>query len=114
MAKIKDWDDYFNNESSGLRYIGWRYLINPLPNYLINNLKHNLHEYQKQALEDFIFYVEADEDPKTKTDLRDKDEPIHVMFNMATGSGKTLIMAANILYFIKRGYKKFLFVNHIH
>ncbi len=112
MTKIKDWDDYFYNESNGLRNIGWSYLIEPLPSYLINNLKHNLHGYQKEALEDFIFYVEADENPKTKTDLRDKDEPIHAMFNMATGSGKTLIMAANILYFIKHGYKKFLFVTH--
>ena len=34
------------------------------------------------------------------------------MFNMAKGSGKTLVMAAHLLYFINQGYKKFLFVSH--
>ena len=34
------------------------------------------------------------------------------MFNMATGSGKTLVMAANILYLLNQGYKKILFITH--
>ena len=32
------------------------------------------------------------------------------MFNMATGSGKTLIMAAAILYYYKQGYRHFIFL----
>ncbi|MDA0062985.1 DEAD/DEAH box helicase family protein [Brachyspira hyodysenteriae] len=32
------------------------------------------------------------------------------MFNMATGSGKTLIMASLILYLYEKGYRNFLFL----
>src|SRR5690606_25820580 len=39
-----------------------------------------------------------------------KKYPIHLMFNMATGSGKTLIMAAAILYYYKKGYRHFIFL----
>ena len=35
--------------------------------------------------------------------------PLHVFFNMATGSGKTLIMAGLILYLYEQGYRNFLF-----
>jgi len=31
------------------------------------------------------------------------------MFNMATGTGKTLVMAANILYYYEQGYRHFIF-----
>lgn len=31
------------------------------------------------------------------------------MFNMATGTGKTMLMAACILYYYKQGYRHFLF-----
>ena len=31
------------------------------------------------------------------------------MFNMATGSGKTMLMAGLILYLYKQGYRRFLF-----
>ena len=32
------------------------------------------------------------------------------MFNMATGSGKTFLMGALILYYYKKGYKNFIFL----
>ena len=35
--------------------------------------------------------------------------PLHLLFNMATGSGKTLIMAGLILYLYEKGYRNFLF-----
>ena len=35
--------------------------------------------------------------------------PLHLFFNMATGSGKTLIMAGLILYLYEQGYRNFLF-----
>ena len=38
-----------------------------------------------------------------------KIKPTHLMFNMATGTGKTLLMASCILYYYKRGYRKFIF-----
>lgn len=34
-----------------------------------------------------------------------------LMFNMATGSGKTLVLAASVLYLFKeKGYQNFLFL----
>ena len=35
--------------------------------------------------------------------------PLHLLFNMATGSGKTLVMAGLILYLYEKGYRNFLF-----
>lgn len=35
--------------------------------------------------------------------------PLHLLFNMATGSGKTLIMAGLILRLYEKGYRNFLF-----
>ena len=31
------------------------------------------------------------------------------MFNLATGTGKTLLMASTILYYYNKGYKHFIF-----
>src|SRR3989339_1828257 len=61
-------------------------------------------EYQKEALGRFYYYVE---------EYHQKHKPIHLMFNMATGSGKTLIMAANILYFYQKGYRNFIFFTRL-
>ena len=38
-----------------------------------------------------------------------KNEPTHLMFNMATGTGKTLLMASTLLYYYKQGYRHFIF-----
>ena len=35
--------------------------------------------------------------------------PLHFLFNMATGSGKTLIMAGLILYLYEQGYRNYIF-----
>jgi type III restriction enzyme len=61
-------------------------------------------EYQKEALGRFYYYCE---------DYPGKKNPIHLMFNMATGSGKTMIMAANILYLYQRGYRNFIFFTRL-
>ncbi|MEO0071321.1 MAG: DEAD/DEAH box helicase family protein, partial [candidate division WOR-3 bacterium] len=63
------------------------------------NPKFELREYQKEALGRFDFYF---------TEYRRK-YPAHLLFHMATGSGKTLIMAANILHLYKLGYRNFIF-----
>jgi type III restriction enzyme len=39
-------------------------------------------------------------------------KPYHLLFNMATGSGKTLIMAGLILYLYQKGIRNFLFFVH--
>lgn len=44
-----------------------------------------------------------------KNDFPNKAFPLHFLFNMATGSGKTLIMAGLILYLYEQGYRNFLF-----
>lgn len=72
-----------------------------LPSYIPENLNPNfeLRPYQKQAFENFITHFESSKRPK----------PTQVLFHMATGSGKTLIMAGLMLYLFKQGYRNFLF-----
>jgi type III restriction enzyme len=64
----------------------------------------SIREYQKEALGRFYYYCE---------EYHQKQKPIHLMFNMATGSGKTLIMAVNILYLYKKGYRNFIFFTRL-
>lgn len=73
----------------------------PLPSYIPDNLSNHLElrPYQKQAFENFITYFESGNSKK----------PTQVLFHMATGSGKTLIMAGLMLYLYKKGYRNFLF-----
>ena len=73
-----------------------------LPQYMQENLNQNfeLRPYQIKAFENFITYFENDK-------LCQK--PTQTLFHMATGSGKTLIMAGLILYLYKQGYRNFLF-----
>ncbi|MCZ9897186.1 DEAD/DEAH box helicase family protein [Brachyspira hyodysenteriae] len=59
-----------------------------------------LRPYQVNSLQYFIAYLNEYDNNKNK----------HLMFNMATGSGKTLIMASLILYLYEKGYRNFLFL----
>lgn len=67
-----------------------------IPNYIKENLSKELRDYQKRALQHYLMQRKS---PQTN----------HLMFNMATGSGKTLIMAALMLDCYKRGYRDFVF-----
>ena len=67
-----------------------------IPSYITQNLNKDLREYQITALKHF--YLQ-----------RKKPATNHLMFNMATGSGKTLIMAALMLECYKQGYRNFIF-----
>lgn len=60
-----------------------------------------LRDYQQRAFRYFATYYEND-------NLR-KNKQIHTLFHMATGSGKTVIMAGLIPYLYTKGYRKFLF-----
>ena len=60
-----------------------------------------IREYQEEAFARFIYCLREDFDGKST--------PLHLLFNMATGSGKTLIMAGLILYLYEKGYRNFLF-----
>ena len=74
-----------------------------IPDYLKYNLnpKFELRPYQVEALIRFFHCI--------ANDYPGKERPLHYLFNMATGSGKTLIMAGLILYLFERGYRNFLF-----
>lgn len=72
-----------------------------LPDYVPENLNaaFELRPYQEDAFRNFITFYESDKRPN----------PTQVLFHMATGSGKTLIMAGLIIYLYKLGYRNFLF-----
>jgi len=74
-----------------------------LPEVITQGLSRNieLREYQIDAFKYFIEYY-------TNEKLR-KNKQLHVLFHMATGSGKTVIMAGLLLYLYIMGYKRFLF-----
>ncbi|MED4922469.1 DEAD/DEAH box helicase family protein [Weizmannia sp. CD-2023] len=73
-----------------------------LPKYIPDNLNPSfeLRPYQKDAFCDFITYFENEALCR---------KPTQTLFHMATGSGKTLIMAGLMLYLFKQGYRNFLF-----
>ena len=73
------------------------------PEYINANLVHTLRHYQDQAIRNYHY---------TQTQV--KPSPQHVLFNMATGSGKTDLMAGLILYlYQEQGYRNFLFTVNI-
>lgn len=73
-----------------------------VPPYIQENINPAfvLRPYQVAAFENFITYFEND---------RMCHKPTQTLFHMATGSGKTLIMAGLMLYLYKKGYRNFLF-----
>ncbi len=75
--------------------------VREMPGYISENLNpaFELRPYQKAAFENYITWFESKQRP----------HPIQNLFHMATGSGKTLIMAGLMLYLYKKGYRNFLF-----
>src|SRR5699024_34694 len=72
-----------------------------VPSYIIDNLQHELRDYQLNALVHFMFTQE-----QNIADIHYK----YSLFHMATGAGKTLVMASTILYlYQEHGYKNFIF-----
>ncbi|WP_445486438.1 DEAD/DEAH box helicase family protein [Niallia sp. 03133] len=73
-----------------------------IPDSILQNInpKFELRKYQKEAFSRFMFYME-------KYNRREK--PSQLLFQMATGSGKTLIMAGSILYLYELGYRNIIF-----
>lgn len=74
-----------------------------IPDYILDNLSpvFKMRDYQKDAFEYFLTYMENDKFSKNKQ--------THLLFHMATGAGKTYIMAGSMLYLYNRGYRNFLF-----
>jgi type III restriction enzyme len=82
---------------------GFGLLAKEMPTSMALNLnpRYELRPYQVEALARFFHCHERD--------FPGKALPLHLLFNMATGSGKTLIMAGLILYLYEKGYRNFLF-----
>jgi type III restriction enzyme len=75
-----------------------------VPNHITDNLKPGFGQrpYQIEAFQRFILCYSEDFEGKPK-------RPFHLLYNMATGSGKTLIMAGLMLHLYQKGYRNFLF-----
>ena len=71
-----------------------------LPQAVTDNLGPSLRPYQIDALQRFLYYIDG---------YKQRQAPAHLLFHMATGSGKTVLMAALILDLYTRGYRDFLF-----
>ncbi|EHP9665598.1 DEAD/DEAH box helicase family protein [Escherichia coli] len=75
------------------------------PEYVQNNLKATLRPYQDGALR-CLHYTQRNTE---EANLHYR----HLLFHMATGAGKTLVMAGIILYLFKEyGYQNFIFFVH--
>lgn len=72
------------------------------PEYVTLNLKYPLRPYQNEAIARYMYHFDNDK-------TRDVTRGLRLLFNMATGSGKTMIMAAVMLDLYKRGHRKFVF-----
>lgn len=73
-----------------------------IPSFIQENVNPGfiLRPYQTAAFENFITYFENEKMCR---------KPTQTLFHMATGSGKTMIMAGLMLYLYKKGYRNFLF-----
>lgn len=74
-----------------------------MPDFVTSNLNPAfvVRDYQKEAFARFFHCYQNAFDGK--------ELPLQFLFNMATGSGKTLVMAGLILYLYEKGYRNFLF-----
>lgn len=77
---------------------------NQVPEYIYSNLRADFspRPYQQEAFGRFNFYWKDYHD-------RPKGVPTQLLYHMATGSGKTLVMAGLIIYLYEQGYRNFLF-----
>jgi type III restriction enzyme len=74
-----------------------------IPIYIKDNINHRfeLRHYQIEAISRLIHYFER---------YSNKTNPSQLLFHMATGCGKTLLMGTSILYLYHLGYHNFLFI----
>ncbi|HTO37670.1 MAG TPA: DEAD/DEAH box helicase family protein, partial [Brumimicrobium sp.] len=73
-----------------------------LPSHIGGNLKYDIRLYQEEAFKRYLYLEQENFDGKP-------DKPMHLLYNMATGSGKTMVMAGLILHLYAKGYRNFLF-----
>lgn len=87
-----------------LKFNGPEFYRKQVPEYIYANLRNGFGQrpYQQEAFGRFVFFWNDYHD-------RPKGLPTQLLYHMATGSGKTLIMAGIIIYLYKQGYRNFLF-----
>lgn len=88
--------ELYNNASEG----SFKDFKHEIPEYISSNLRHPLRPYQKEAIGRYLYH---------KNDGKNRVFPEQILYNMATGSGKTLLMAAIILEKFKQGERNFIF-----
>lgn len=71
-----------------------------VPDHIAGNLAHGLRPYQTEAINRWMYYMDEDQA---------RTVPVQLLFHMATGSGKTLVMAALLLDLYRRGRRNFIF-----
>ncbi|MGO2617146.1 MAG: DEAD/DEAH box helicase family protein [Lactococcus cremoris] len=93
LGELRALDRSFMNSE-----IGWE-----TPDYLEENMVHKFRGYQSEAVR-YFHYSQVSDTFKYRN-------MNHVLFNMATGSGKTDVMAGLILYMYQElGHQNFLFI----
>jgi type III restriction enzyme len=80
----------------------YRLNYSEIPVYITDNLKFDLFDWQSKALLNFFDFLKIKQ-------IENASSPTHLLFNMATGTGKTLLMASLILYYYEQGYRNFIF-----
>ncbi len=83
-------------------YIDDGFIPVEVPEHIKTNIRPDYGErpYQIEAFSRFVYHTESD---------KKRQKPTQLLFHMATGSGKTLIMAGAMLHLYKLGYRRFIF-----
>ena len=83
---------------------GLDFFARQVPAYINSNIGagYIIRPYQQEAFGRFIYYYNQIKKQYDNT-------PMQLLFHMATGSGKTLVMAGLILYLYEKGFRHFLF-----
>ena len=91
-----------STELDSVSQLGFLDEFKDIPKHIKENLNKEfpLRDYQIEAFARFFYYLDK---------YPNRIRPSHLLFNMATGSGKTLLMAGLILDLYKKGYRNFLF-----
>lgn len=71
-----------------------------IPDVIKQNIRYEARPYQIEAFARLSFYLNK---------YKNRRKPTQLLFHMATGSGKTLIMAGAIVELYKMGYSNFIF-----
>ncbi|HDH4242687.1 TPA: DEAD/DEAH box helicase family protein [Staphylococcus aureus] len=98
---VNNMADFLYEKYDGSTGIFVNYFKDLVPKYITENLRYELRPYQLEGIGRYLHYATKDE--------TNRSYPEQLLFNMATGSGKTMMMAALILEKYKQGERNFLF-----